>query len=70
MVIVLLGLAVLGAAILVQKRVVDTGWDPGAARDALMPRESAVAPAEPGTTTAAYAKIPPPAGAPAPPPAP
>ncbi|MEU8871220.1 PTS ascorbate transporter subunit IIC [Streptomyces javensis] len=69
-VIVLLGLAVLGAAILVQKRVVDTGWDPGAARDALMPRESVVAPAEAGTTTAAYAKIPPPAGAPAPPPAP
>ncbi|WP_432251369.1 PTS ascorbate transporter subunit IIC [Streptomyces sp. HNM1019] len=69
-VIVLLGLAVLGAAILVQKRVVDTGWDPGAARDALMPRERAEAPNGTGTTTAAYAKIPPPAGAPAPPPAP
>ncbi|MET8183512.1 PTS ascorbate transporter subunit IIC [Streptomyces sp. NPDC005336] len=67
-VILLIGLAVLGAAILVQKRVVETGWDPGAARDALMPRDAAAAPAVADAAPAAYAKIPPPEGAPVPPP--
>ncbi|WP_055552217.1 PTS ascorbate transporter subunit IIC [Streptomyces sp. NBRC 110028] len=71
--ILLIGLAVLGAAVLVQKRVVDTGWDPGAARDALMPRDAAdtgtVAADAPGRS-ASYPKIAPPAGAPAPPPPP
>ncbi|MFF7653344.1 PTS ascorbate transporter subunit IIC [Streptomyces sp. NPDC007983] len=72
--ILLIGLAVLGAAVLVQKRVVDTGWDPGAARDALMPRDTAAADAgavadAPGRS-ASYPKIAPPAGAPAPPPPP
>ncbi|MFI0773752.1 PTS ascorbate transporter subunit IIC [Streptomyces sp. NPDC021212] len=74
--ILLIGLAVLGAAVLVQKRVVDTGWDPGAARDALMPRDAAAGeaaasdgPGAPGGT-ASYPKIAPPAGAPTPPPPP
>ncbi|MET7933052.1 PTS ascorbate transporter subunit IIC [Streptomyces sp. NPDC005322] len=67
-VILLIGLAVLGAAILVQKRVVETGWDPGAARDALMPRDVAAAPAVADAAPAAYAKIQPPEGAPVPPP--
>ncbi|MDX3853720.1 PTS ascorbate transporter subunit IIC [Streptomyces sp. AK02-01A] len=68
-IILLIGFAVLGGAILMQKRVVETGWDPGAARDALMPRESVIeadaGPAAAGQT--AFAKIAPPAGAPAPP---
>lgn len=77
--ILLIGLAVLGAAVLVQKRVVETGWDPGAARDAFLPRDTAAAtageaaapggPDAPGGT-ASYPKIAPPAGAPAPPPPP
>lgn len=77
--ILLIGLAVLGAAVLVQKRVVDTGWDPGAARDALMPRDDTAAtaagageatgPDAPGGA-ASYPKIAPPEGAPAPPPPP
>jgi ascorbate PTS system EIIC component len=33
----LTGAVVLGGAVLMQKRVVDTGWDPGARRDALLP---------------------------------
>ncbi|GAA2350318.1 PTS ascorbate transporter subunit IIC [Streptomyces cuspidosporus] len=74
-IILLIGFAVLGAAIVMQKRVVETGWDPGAARDAALGRETApgreAAPA--GETTAgpaSYPKIAPPAGAPAPPPPP
>ncbi|MGW3628120.1 PTS ascorbate transporter subunit IIC [Streptomyces sp. NPDC000880] len=73
-IILLIGFAVLGAAILVQKRVVETGWDPGAARDALMPREAVAGTETDGVPAAsgqaAFAKIAPPAGAPAPPPAP
>ena len=66
----LLGAAILGSAILVQKKVVDTGWDPGAHRDALAPTGSAAAaPAGTGTTTT-HAKVAPPAGAPTPPPPP
>ncbi|MEN8651400.1 hypothetical protein ABCR94_12325 [Streptomyces sp. 21So2-11] len=53
-------------------KVVETGWDPGARRDALMPREAAptpVADAGAGRSGAGgYARIAPPAGAPAPPP--
>ncbi|AZS74612.1 hypothetical protein DDE74_29990 [Streptomyces lydicus] len=65
-----IGAVLLGAAILFQKRVVDTGWDPGARRDALLPRE---APAPAGQATAVvrtHAKIAPPPGAPTPPPPP
>ncbi|WP_370636134.1 PTS ascorbate transporter subunit IIC [Aeromicrobium sp. Leaf350] len=62
-VVALLGLVVLGAAWLVQKKVVEPGWDPapGRAKPAAAPVE--VAPAD-GT---AFAKIAPPRGAPAPP---
>ncbi|QKV96612.1 PTS ascorbate transporter subunit IIC [Streptomyces sp. NA02950] len=67
-VILLIGLAVLGAAVLVQKRVVDTGWDPGAARDALMPAPPAASAEVGAAVPAAFARIPPPAGAPVPPP--
>lgn len=72
----LVGAVVLGAAIVVQKRVVLTGWDPGAVRDAVLPSEGAggttvPAPrAEAATIGGGYAKVPPPAGAPVPPPAP
>ncbi|HET6857528.1 MAG TPA: PTS ascorbate transporter subunit IIC, partial [Streptomyces sp.] len=70
----LIGAVVLGGAIVVQKKVVETGWDPGARRDALMPKEAAAAPvADTGAGVSgpgAYARIAPPAGAPAPPPPP
>ncbi|MFC6064819.1 PTS ascorbate transporter subunit IIC [Streptomyces ochraceiscleroticus] len=68
-----IGAVVLGGAVLVQKRVVETGWDPGARRDAVLPRTEAPAAAAPtgGTAaTTAHAKIAPPAGAPTPPPPP
>ncbi|MGW7516262.1 PTS ascorbate transporter subunit IIC [Streptomyces sp. NPDC054796] len=77
-----IGAAVLAGAIVMQKRVVDTGWDPGARRDALLPRDENEGVAESGgtgaggtgtgtgTATAVYAKIRPPAGAPVPPPPP
>ncbi|MEU7645065.1 PTS ascorbate transporter subunit IIC [Streptomyces huasconensis] len=68
----LTGAAVLLGAIVVQKRVVETGWDPGAHRDALLPPTGAPDTAG-GTTTGtpvAYAKIAPPRGAPKPPPPP
>ncbi|MCX5446906.1 PTS ascorbate transporter subunit IIC [Streptomyces nigrescens] len=65
-----IGAVLLGAAILFQKRVVDTGWDPGARRDALLPRQ-APAPAGPATAVVrTHAKIAPPPGAPTPPPPP
>ncbi|UFQ13808.1 MULTISPECIES: PTS ascorbate transporter subunit IIC [Streptomyces] len=68
----LIGAAVLLGAIVVQKRVVETGWDPGAHRDALLPPTGAPDTAG-GTTTGtpvAYGKIAPPRGAPKPPPPP
>ncbi|PBC85575.1 MULTISPECIES: PTS ascorbate transporter subunit IIC [unclassified Streptomyces] len=75
-----LGAVLLGAAILFQKRVVDTGWDPGARRDAFLPGAASAASAatlSSGTAAASapvpvpgHAKIAPPAGAPAPPPPP
>lgn len=73
-IILLIGFVVLGAAVMWQKRVVETGWDPGAGRDTALGREATV-PAQAGAEAAAeggrtYAKIAPPAGAPAPPPPP
>ncbi|MEU6113746.1 PTS ascorbate transporter subunit IIC [Streptomyces sp. NPDC047117] len=65
-----IGAVVLAGAVVVQKRVVETGWDPGARRDAVLPRTEAPAAAAPATTTTGYAKIAPPAGAPTPPPPP
>ncbi|WP_371750394.1 hypothetical protein OG302_02225 [Streptomyces sp. NBC_01283] len=67
----LIGVAVLVAAIAWQKKVVDTGWDPGAARDKLLPAQAretfeAQETSAP-TTTREYAKFAPPAGAPKPP---
>ncbi|MGP3990935.1 PTS ascorbate transporter subunit IIC [Streptomyces sp. 3N207] len=68
------GGAVLAGAILVQKRVVEPGWDPGARRDALLPAEAvgagAPSDAATGTPPGSYPKLPPPAGAPTPPPPP
>ncbi|MFF3645224.1 PTS ascorbate transporter subunit IIC [Streptomyces sp. NPDC002564] len=67
----LIGAAVLLGAIVVQKRVVETGWDPGARRDALLPADRALTPAAaPAGSPVAYAKIAPPRGAPKPPPPP
>ncbi|WP_030781517.1 PTS ascorbate transporter subunit IIC [Streptomyces sp. NRRL S-920] len=67
----LIGAAVLLGAVIFQKRVVDTGWDPGAHRDALPPRREAPAPASAAAgTPAAYGRITPPRGAPKPPPPP
>ncbi|WP_130796605.1 PTS ascorbate transporter subunit IIC [Streptomyces otsuchiensis] len=78
---VLLGALVLVGAIVMQKKVVDTGWDPGARRDAALGTSPAAAAGTPGAAetggtgeTAAGApaggahRIAPPAGAPAPPP--
>jgi PTS system ascorbate-specific IIC component len=72
-IIVLVGAAVLGAAIVWQKRVVGTGWDP--APHHIHTRESGsagstAAPAPAGAGATGYAKIPPPQGAPTPPPPP
>ncbi|MFD3518420.1 PTS ascorbate transporter subunit IIC [Streptomyces sp. NPDC058657] len=66
------GAVVLGAAILMQKRVVERGWDPGAGRDALLgvPTGPAPAPADAAAPPGTYPRIAPPAGAPAPPPRP
>ncbi|MGW0738257.1 PTS ascorbate transporter subunit IIC [Streptomyces sp. NPDC002851] len=68
----LIGVAILVSAIVVQRRVVDTGWDPGARRDAALASEGRGA-AAPGPATVppvAYGKIAPPEGAPKPPPPP
>jgi PTS system ascorbate-specific IIC component len=70
-VIALVGLAILGGAVLWQKRVVDTGWDPAPHREGrgrATGDPAAAAPSPQGATT--YPKIPPPPGAPAPPPPP
>ncbi|GHJ42389.1 PTS ascorbate transporter subunit IIC [Streptomyces sp. TS71-3] len=70
----LIGAVVLAAAIVVQKRVVLTGWDPGARRDTLLPPGATGAAAVPAPRPApgmvGHAKVAPPAGAPAPPPPP
>ncbi|MEB8340709.1 PTS ascorbate transporter subunit IIC [Streptomyces endophyticus] len=69
------GLLILAAAITWQKRVVETGWDPGAKRAALLPPEDR--PEQHDETAGGetpvsrtYSKITPPAGAPVPPPPP
>jgi len=73
----LIAAAVLGGAVLVQKRVVEPGWDPGARRDALLPPADQDATASAGSSAPvggakipAQARISPPRGAPAPPPPP
>ncbi|MEV0126272.1 PTS ascorbate transporter subunit IIC [Streptomyces sp. NPDC050703] len=70
----LIGAAVLLGAVVFQKRVVETGWDPGAHRDALLPPDGAparaAASASAAGTPVAYARIAPPRGAPKPPPPP
>ncbi|MEU2721134.1 PTS ascorbate transporter subunit IIC [Streptomyces smyrnaeus] len=71
------GAVVLAGAVLVQKRVVEPGWDPGARRDALLPpgTDGDGSPTSPtdaatGAVPGRYAKLAPPAGAPTPPPPP
>ncbi|GAA3490984.1 PTS ascorbate transporter subunit IIC [Streptomyces cremeus] len=69
----LVGLVLLAGAIVVQKRVVDTGWDPGARRDAALGTHARVTTEDPVDTavpTGPRARIAPPAGAPHPPPRP
>ncbi|GAA3707833.1 PTS ascorbate transporter subunit IIC [Zhihengliuella alba] len=65
--IALLGLAVLGAAVLMQRRVVDRGWDPSPHRTRAVEGEAPAAGSGDAPATG-YAKLAPPRGAPAPPP--
>ncbi|MGW7413775.1 PTS ascorbate transporter subunit IIC [Streptomyces sp. NPDC054863] len=68
----LVGAVLLAGAIVMQKRVVETGWDPGAKRDAALGVHARVTTADPADTAAPagnHARIAPPAGAPKPPPA-
>ena len=67
-IIAMIGLAILGAAILYQKRVVDAHWDP-APRRAAAPAADASSSVKP-VAAGNYAKLAPPAGAPTPPPPP
>ena len=68
--IALVGLVILGAAIVFQKRVVDTHWDPaphrGPVGGASVSPDSSATPVSAGS----YAKLAPPQGAPTPPPPP
>ena len=64
-VVAALGLLILGAAILVQRRVVDRNWDASPHRPEQAERSSTTAPA--AGTHGQYPKIEPPKGAPAPP---
>ncbi|MFI0980682.1 PTS ascorbate transporter subunit IIC [Streptomyces sp. NPDC021093] len=69
----LVGAVLLAGAIVMQKRVVETGWDPGAKRDAALgvhARATDTAPDDGAAPTGTYARIAPPAGAPQPPPRP
>ncbi|GHA39672.1 PTS ascorbate transporter subunit IIC [Streptomyces spiroverticillatus] len=72
----LVGAVLLVGAIVMQKRVVETGWDPGAKRDAALGVHAHVTTEDPVDSAAstgsggAYSRIAPPAGAPAPPPRP
>jgi PTS system ascorbate-specific IIC component len=68
----LVGAVLLAGAIVMQKRVVETGWDPGARRDAALGVAVPAAPAPADTAVPAgdRVRIAPPAGAPAPPPPP
>lgn len=76
--LVLIGAAVLGAALLVQRRVVDAGWDPAPARAVAGDGAAAGAPAAPNERStgsglagaAAHPRVAPPVGAPVPPPPP
>ena len=71
-VMLVIGAAVLGLAIFVQKRLVDTGWDPNPDREPAAAATPLAREADGGadTGTRRYAKIPPPRGAPKPPPPP
>ncbi|MGE2712664.1 PTS ascorbate transporter subunit IIC [Mycolicibacterium litorale] len=67
----LIGGIVLGLAVLVQKRLVDTNWDPSPGRPVPVGAASAAAPSSTAPSgTRSYPKIPPPVGAPPPPPPP
>ncbi|MEU7039587.1 PTS ascorbate transporter subunit IIC [Streptomyces varsoviensis] len=80
--LLLIGALVLGGAVLVQKRVVERGWSPGAHRDADFPQggpppeDASPDDASPDDTagaagpTRSYGRIAPPPGAPTPPPPP
>ena len=76
--LVLIGAAVHGAALLVQRRVVDAGWDPAPARAAAGEGATPGAQAAPSdrsagaatTGAAAHPRVAPPVGAPVPPPPP
>ncbi|MCB0948159.1 MAG: PTS ascorbate transporter subunit IIC [Mycobacterium sp.] len=69
-VMLMIAAALLGLAIAVQKKLVETGWDPSPGRLAPSSVDSSP-PAGPAPTSGhQYPKIAPPAGAPAPPPAP
>lgn len=63
------GLLILAGAWIMQTKVVDRGWIPGGGITAAPAEAAAVVPAQ-AAGTATYAKIAPPRGAPAPPPAP
>ncbi|GAA2094381.1 PTS ascorbate transporter subunit IIC [Streptomyces albiaxialis] len=68
-----IGVAILAGAILVQKKVVDTGWSPGGPPEALPETDIGTGPGTEGGTgpaPRAYPKLPPPEGAPKPPPPP
>ncbi|UEJ81556.1 PTS ascorbate transporter subunit IIC [Brachybacterium halotolerans subsp. kimchii] len=81
-ILAVIGLVILGAAITVQKRVVDRGWDPAPARASLVEAgaagESATGASDgvdgsgsvAGGTAARYPRVAPPVGAPSPPPPP
>ncbi|MFJ6699070.1 PTS ascorbate transporter subunit IIC [Streptomyces sp. NPDC091272] len=70
----LVGAVLLAGAIVMQKRVVDTGWDPGAKRDAALGvharATTAADPQGAAAPSGTYARVAPPAGAPKPPPRP
>ncbi len=81
MLIALIGAAILAGAIVFQKRVVETGWDPaphrppvgedgGAQSGGGRGSKGGKAGAVPGQRDASYDKVPAPVGAPAPPPPP
>lgn len=65
-VVLLIGLAILALAILFQKKAVDGHWDPAPSRATR--RTTPDKPASSVNTVRSYGKIPPPQGAPAPPP--
>ncbi len=67
-VMLVIGAVVLGLAILVQKKLVETHWDPAPGREPVAGATTDAGPAPSAGRT--FAKIPPPAGAPKPPPPP